>query len=63
LNEMMGGKVNFMGKGHMGDQMRRMKGEEGLQRTQENIQAALESDVIKSKPIMAKALKALNKRI
>jgi hypothetical protein len=63
LNEMMGGKVNFMGKGHMGDQMRRMKGEEGLQRTQENIQSALESDVVKSKPIMAKALKALNKRI
>lgn len=63
LNEMMGGKHEFMGKGHMGKEMQRMKGVDALQRTKEAVEGAMGSDVVKSRPAMRKALKRLSKRI
>ena len=63
LNEMMGGKHSFMGSGHMGKRMQRMKGVDGLNRMKESAEGAMDSDVIKSRPSMAKALKKLRKRI
>jgi len=63
LNEMMGGKHKFMGTGHMGKQMKRMKGLDSLQRTKEATEGVMDSDVVKSRPVMAKALKNISKRI
>ena len=63
LNEMVGGKHKLLGTGHMGDRMLRMKGVDGLERTKDAAAAALESDVVKSRPVMMKALKKLSKRI
>ena len=63
LNEMMGGKHKLLGTGNMGERMQRMKGLDGLERTKESATSALESDVVKSRPLMAKALKKLSKRI
>ena len=63
LNEMMGGKVKFMGSGHIGRQMQRMKGQRNLQQVDASITDALDSDIVKSKPIMMKALKKLKKGI
>jgi hypothetical protein len=63
LNEMMGGKHKFMGSGHMGKNMQRMKGVDGLNRMKEAAEGAMESDVVRDRPAMAKALKKLSKRI
>jgi hypothetical protein len=63
LNEMMGGKHDFMGKGHMGKEMQRMKGVDALQRTKDALDAAMNSDVVRDRPAMAKALKRLSKGI
>jgi hypothetical protein len=63
LNEMMGGKHKFMGSGHMGKNMQRMKGVDGLNRMKESAEGAMESDVVRDRPAMAKALKNLSKRI
>jgi hypothetical protein len=63
LNEMMGGKHDFMGKGHMGKEMQRMKGVDALQRTKDALDAAMDSDVVRDRPAMAKALKRLSKGI
>ena len=63
LNEMLGGKHDFMGKGHMGKQMQRMKGVDALQRTKDALDAAMDSDVVRDHPAMSKALKKLSKRI
>ena len=60
LNDMMGGKVSFMGTKHMGPNMKRMKGEKSIAQTKSSVENALDSDVVKSKPVMAKALKKLN---
>ena len=63
LNEMMGGKHDFMGSGHMGKEMQRMKGVDGLNRMKEHVEGVMDSDVVKSRPSMAKALKKISKRI
>ena len=63
LNEMMGGKHKFMGSEQMGKHMQRMKGLDSLQRTKEHVESAMGSDVVKSRPVMAKALKKISKRI
>ena len=63
LNEMLGGKHEFMGKGHMGKEMQRMKGVDALQRTKDALDAAMDSDVVRDRPAMRKALKRLSKRI
>ena len=63
LNQMMGGKHKFMGSEQMGKHMQRMKGLDSLQRTKEHVESAMGSDVVKSRPVMAKALKKLSKRI
>jgi hypothetical protein len=63
LNQMMGGKHQFMSGDHMGGAMMRMKGEEALMRTKENAESMMDSDVVKSRPAMKKALEAFNKRI
>jgi hypothetical protein len=63
LNQMMGGKHQFMSGDHMGGAMMRMKGEEALMRTKENAESVMDSDVVKSRPAMKKALEAFNKRI
>ena len=63
LNQMLGGKHDFMGKNHMGKRMQRGKGVDALQRTKEHVESAIESDVVQSRPIMHKALKRLSKRI
>jgi hypothetical protein len=63
LNEMLGGKHNFMGNGHMGKEMQRMKGVDALQQTKDALDAAMDSDVVRNHPAMAKALKKLSKRI
>ena len=63
LNEMMGGKHKFMGSGHMGKEMQRMKGVDALQRTKDAIDYAMDSDVVRDRPAMLKALKKLSKRI
>jgi hypothetical protein len=63
LNQMMGGKHKFMSGDHMGGAMMRMKGEEALMRTKENAESVMDSDVVKSRPAMKKALEAFNKRI
>ena len=63
LNEMMGGKHDFMGKGHMGKEMQRMKGVDALQRTKDALDAAMDSDVVRDRPAMTKALKRLSKGI
>jgi hypothetical protein len=63
LNEMLGGKHDFMGKGHMGKEMQRMKGVDALQRTKDAIDVAMDSDIVKDRPAMRKALKRLSKRI
>jgi hypothetical protein len=60
---MLGGKHEFMGRTHMGEGMRRGKGVDALQRTKEAIDGAIESDVVKDRPVMRKALKKLSKRI
>ena len=63
LNEMMGGKHKFMGSGHMGKQMQRMKGVDGLDRMKQHVEGIMDSDVVKARPVMAKALKKISKRI
>ena len=63
LNQMMGGKNDFMGKNHMGKRMQRGKGVDALQRTKEHVDSAMESEVVRSRPVMHKALKRLSKRI
>jgi hypothetical protein len=63
LNQMMGGKHDFMGKNHMGKQMQRGKGVDALQRTKDSVTSAMESEVVQSRPVMHKALKRLSKRI
>jgi hypothetical protein len=63
LNQMMGGKHKFMSGDHMGGAMMRMKGEEALMKTKENAESMMDSDVVKSRPAMKKALEAFNKRI
>ena len=63
LNQMLGGKNDFMGKNHMGKQMQRGKGVDALQRTKEHVESAMESEVVRSRPAMHKALKKLSKRI
>ena len=63
LNEMLGGKHEFMGKGHLGKEMQRMKGVDALQRTKDALDAAMDSDVVRDRPAMRKALKRLSKRI
>jgi hypothetical protein len=63
LNQMMGGKHQFMSGDHMGGAMMRMKGEEALMKTKENAESVMDSDVVKSRPAMKKALEAFNKRI
>ena len=63
LNEMLGGKHDFMGSGHMGKNMQRMKGVDALQRTKDALEAAMDSDVVRDRPAMSKALKRLSKRI
>jgi hypothetical protein len=63
LNQMMGGKHDFMGKNHMGKRMQRGKGVDALQRTKEHVESAMESDIVQSRPVMHKALKRLSKRI
>ena len=63
LNQMMGGKHKFMGSEQMGKHMQRMKGLDSLQRTKEATEGVMDSDVVKSRPVMAKALKKLSKRI
>jgi hypothetical protein len=62
LNQMLGGKRKFLGAGHMGRSMR-TKGEDALQQTKQAVEGALGSDVVKSRPAMAKALNRINKRI
>lgn len=63
LNQMMGGKHKFMSGDHMGGAMMRMKGEAALMKTKENAESMMDSDVVKSRPAMKKALEAFNKRI
>lgn len=63
LNQMLGGKNDFMGKNHMGKRMQRGKGIDALQRTKEHVDSAMESEVVQSRPAMHKALKRLSKRI
>ena len=63
LNQMMGGKHKFMGSDQMGKHMQRMKGLDSLQRTKEATEGVMDSDVVKSRPVMAKALKNISKRI
>jgi hypothetical protein len=63
LNQMMGGKHKFMSGDHMGGAMMRMKGEEALMKTKEQAESMMDSDVVKSRPAMKKALEAFNKRI
>jgi len=63
LNQMMGGKHKFMGSDQMGKHMQRMKGLDSLQRTKDHVDSAMDSDVVKSRPVMARALKKLSKRI
>jgi len=43
--------------------MMRMKGEEALMKTKEQAESMMDSDVVKSRPAMKKALEAFNKRI
>jgi hypothetical protein len=47
----------------MGKEMQRMKGVDALQRTKDSLDAAMDSDVVRDRPAMAKALKKLSKRI
>ena len=61
LNEMLGGKHKFMSKGNMGKEMQRMKGVDALQRTKDAIDYAMDSDVVRDRPAMLKALKKLSK--
>jgi hypothetical protein len=63
LNQMMGGKHDIMNGDQMGSHMQRMKGLDSLQRTKEHVEGVMDSDVVKSRPVMAKALKNLSKRI
>jgi hypothetical protein len=63
LNQMMGGKHKFMGSDQMGKHMQRMKGLDSLNRTKDAVEGAMGSDVVKSRPVMAKALKKISKRI
>jgi hypothetical protein len=63
LNQMMGGKHKFMRGNHMGANMMRMKGEEALMKTKENLEGAMDSEIVRSRPAMKKALKAAKKRM
>jgi hypothetical protein len=63
LNEMMGGKHELLGKNHMGKQMQRGKGIDSLQRMRDAVDSVINSDVVKSRPVMAKALGKIRKRI
>jgi hypothetical protein len=63
LNQMMGGKHKFMQGNHMGANMMRMKGEEALMKTKENLEGAMDSEIVRSRPAMKKALEAAKKRM
>lgn len=63
LNEMLGGEHKFMGTGHMGERMTRMKGLDGVNRMKEAVTGVMDSDVVQSRPAMAGALEKLSKRI
>ena len=63
LDEMLGGKQDLMRKTQMGHRMQRRMGSEALERTADSIDSVFDSDVIKSKPSMAKALKKLKGRL
>jgi hypothetical protein len=63
LNQMMGGKHKFMRGNHMGANMMRMKGEEALMKTKENLEGAMDSEIVRSRPAMKKALEAAKKRM
>lgn len=63
LNEMVGGKHKFLGTDNMGEIMMRTKGDDALQQTKQAVESALDSNVIKSRPAMAKALNNIKKRI
>jgi hypothetical protein len=63
LNEMMGGKHDFLGSGHLGPRMKKTKGEKSLQWTKKAAQSVLDSEVVKSRPVMDKALRKIIERI
>jgi len=63
LNEMMGGKHKLLDSGHLGPRMKKTKGKKALQRTKEAAQSVLDSQVVKSRPIMDKALRKIIERI
>ena len=62
LNQMLGGKRKFLGTGHMGRSMR-SRGDDALQQTRQAVEGVMGSNVVKSRPAMAKALNRINKRI